>query len=301
MYTYRHLYHDLKELEKTFPRAEITSIGQSWEGRALYTVRVGEGEKKIFFCGAHHGSEWITAKLLMRFLREELLTRRIHPDVSVYVLPMVNPDGVEISQRGVRRTHPAYREMVRWNGGEDFTHWQANARGVDLNHNYRAGFTACKELERAAGIFGPSPTRYGGEEPESEPESRAVADFTRRERFCVSASFHSQGEVIYWNYLGKSAAAALPLARRLSSVSGYELDETEGFASYGGYKDWVIDAFRVPSFTVEVGKGQNPLPEELLDEICEKNFPLMWEMIGYAVEHAHPLTKERKKDTLYRY
>lgn len=284
MYTYEHLKKEIHAMWKKHPHAEIFSIGQSVEGRSLYTVRVGQGPIKVFFCGAHHGSEWITSILLMRFLKEELMARKLNPDLSVFITPMVNPDGVELSQKGVCNYHPWRREMVRWNGGEDFTHWQANARGVDLNHNYRAGFYAAKEMEKAAGIFGPSPTRYGGEEPESEPEVRAVADLTRGEQFSLSIAFHSQGEVIYWDYMGKESPKAEYIAKRLSEVSTYELSKPEGIASYGGYKDWVIDTFGTPSFTVEVGHGENPLPEEQIEEITEKNFPLLWEALSLAAK-----------------
>ncbi len=296
MYTYEQLKKDLRSLERTYPCAKLFSVGESVEGRSLYTMRVGEGERKIFFCGAHHGSEWLTAKMLVRFLWEELLPRKIHPSLSVFVLPMVNPDGVEISQKGASRRHRSYRELIRMNKGEDFTHWQANARGVDLNHNYRAGWTECKELERAMGIFGPGPTRFGGEEPESEPESRAVADFTRKERFSSSVSFHSQGEVIYWDSSGKSGGEGL--AKRLSVASGYPLDVPEGIAAGGGYKDWVTLAFGTPSFTVEMGQGENPLPEEDLEEIVGHTFPLMWELLSFEAECA--LTNEGKKSTIYR-
>ena len=289
MYTYSDFKQELFEIKCTNPCTCVTAIGQSLEGRNLYMIRVGKGQKKVFFCGAHHGSEWITSKMLVRFLKEELLSRRISPEMSIYVVPMVNPDGVEISQKGVPLSHSRYPELVEMNGGTDFTHWQANARGVDLNHNYAAHWREGKALEKEMGIIGPAPTRFSGSAPESEPESRAIANLTRTQKFDASIAFHSQGEVIYWSFLGKYAPDAKCLAECMARVSGYSLDNTEGYSSYGGYKDWVIEQFSVPSYTVEVGYGENPLPEEQIDRICEQNFPLMWEMIGYVID------KEPKK------
>ena len=284
MYTYSDFKQELFGIQHTFPYLPVSAVGQSLEGRNLYMIRVGKGCKKVFFCGAHHGSEWLTSVMLMRFLKEELLPRRISPKVSIFIVPMVNPDGVEIAQKGVPISHPRYRELVKMNGGTDFRHWQANARGVDLNHNYAAHWKEGKRLEKEMGITAPAPTRFSGSAPESEPESRAIANLTRTHMFDASIAFHSQGEVIYWSFLGKCAPSAKCLAERMARVSGYSLDNTEGYSSYGGYKDWVIEEFSVPSYTVEVGYGENPLPEEQIDRISEQNFPLMWEMIGYVLE-----------------
>ena len=56
----------------------------------------------------------------------------------------------------------------------------------------------------------------------------------------------------------------------MAAVSGYELAETPFFSSFAGYKDWFIQVFRKPGYTVEVGLGENPLPMEQFGEIYEK-------------------------------
>lgn len=72
--------------------------------------------------------------------------------------------------------------------------WQANIKGVDLNHNYNASWYESKIAEESYGVYGPGPTRYGGPYPESEPESRSVADFTRNHNFRLILAYHSQGK-----------------------------------------------------------------------------------------------------------
>jgi g-D-glutamyl-meso-diaminopimelate peptidase len=138
---------------------------------------------------------------------------------------------------------------------------------VDLNHNFDAGFACLKEMEQASGYTGPGPTRYGGPYPFSEPESAALANYCKC--FCPrqAYAFHSQGEEIYYYYGSRTPCRSRLMAQVLASVSGYRLASPEGLASHGGFKDWFIQYFGAPAFTVEIGRGKNPLPVEELDPI----------------------------------
>ena len=60
------------------------------------------------------------------------------------------------------------------------------------------------------------------------------------------------------------------MAQAMSAVSGYKLGEAEGLARGGGFKDWFEQKFHRPAFTIEIGKGMNPLPISDLDSIYEK-------------------------------
>ncbi len=263
VFDYSTLEQELHRFRSAYPQIPVFSIGKSREGRRLYALKLGRGEKRIFFNGAHHGMEWLTAKLLLQFAFDlaegsyntgQLLTGR-----CLYLLPMVNPDGVELS-----KTRPG---------------WQANAAGVDLNHNYDALWHLSKDAEEAAGIFGPGPTRFSGAFPESEPESRAVADFTRQNNFDLALAFHSQGEVIYWDFCGFAPDKSYTIAKRLTCVSPYQMESVSGIASYGGYKDWFIRTFKKPAFTIEIGRGENPLPLSDFPVIYPRTLPLMIEAI----------------------
>ena len=111
--------------------------------------------------------------------------------------------------------------------------------------------------------------------PDISAFSRAVAAFTRNHRFAYVDAFHSQGEVIYWRYANRVPNGAKQLAEKMAEVSGYRLADTEGTASYSGYKDWFIKAFDRPAFTVEVGMGTNPLSEYQLPKIYNNTLELM--------------------------
>ena len=154
--------------------------------------------------------------------------------------------------------------------------WQANNRGVDLNHNYNAAWELSKEAEAEFGITGPGPTRYSGPYPESELETRGMVNFTESHDFRLVLAYHSQGEVIYWTFMGFEPSEARSIGR-FSRITGYALDEPASIASYAGYKDWFIQDFRRPGYTIEVGLGTNPLPISQFDSIYSKNLPLLLE------------------------
>ena len=125
------------------------------------------------------------------------------------------------------------------------------------------------------GITGPGPTRYGGTAPESEPESRTVARFTRNYDPRLVLAYHSQGQLIFWNFMNLAPPQALTIGEALAAVSSYTLTEAQGIASYAGYKDWYTQDFRRPGYTVEVGLGRNPLPISQFPRIYADNLPLL--------------------------
>lgn len=198
---------------------------------------------------------------------------------TIYILPMVNPDGVDLVLQGLQRDNPFYEQLIAWNKGQlNFRSvWQANIRGVDLNHNYDASWELSKQAEPSYGVYGPGPTRFSGPYPESEPESKAVAEFTKNHNFRLVLAYHSQGEVIFWTYQDKTPAQAQRIAQLFSQLSGYEMSEPSGITSFAGYKDWFIDKFGRPGFTIEVGLGENPLPISQFPKIYQENEALLLE------------------------
>ncbi len=263
IYDYTTLSKDLKHFRNQYPKIPVFPIGKSLQGRDLYAIKLGYGGKRVFFNGAHHGMEWLTSKLLMTFANDlakgDFDANHLLEHCTLYLVPMVNPDGVEIAA-----------------GGQP---WQANARGVDLNHNYDALWHLSKQAEQEYGITGPGPTRFSGAFPESEPETRAVANFTRQNSFDLAMAFHSQGEVIYWDFCGLAPEKSSTYGKRFEAVSPYRMDIPDGIASYGGYKDWFIKVFKQPGFTIEIGLGKNPLPMEDFPEIYRRTLPLMLEAL----------------------
>ncbi len=278
-YDYESLTRDLRALECDYREISRTNIGASVEGRGIYCIKIGTGSRRVLLNGAHHGLEFLTAAFLMRFTRETAAAlhtgtpmlgfniRALLNKVTLYIVPMVNPDGVDIAVNGIDITNPYHRRLIAKVGIHRFSRiWQANVRGVDLNHNYNAAWQRGEA---------PSATRFGGEYPESEPEVRAVTNLVRTVGFDMMTAFHSQGGEIYYDFDGIVPPQAEPIANAMAHASGYVLAHPTGTAAYGGCKDWFIKECGKPAFTVEMGHGKNPLPYESLGEIYTENARLI--------------------------
>ena len=109
-----------------------------------------------------------------------------------------------------------------------------------------------------------------GDYPESEPETRALAELCRRIPFRHAVALHTQGEEIYWRYGDHTPPQSYLMAQVLGAVSGYAVADPSPTAAHGGFKDWFIDTFRRPAFTLELGRGQNPLPLREFESIYAK-------------------------------
>ena len=271
---------EIYRLVGLYPFLRLEKVGKTHLGKELLALRLGKREKYVLYAAAFHGRERISAGVCLRFVERlcrALMTgrdlagvpvRQALRDRGLLALPLVNPDGVDIALHGEKAAGGQAR--IRRLCGGHFDLWNANARGVDINHNFDAGWEILRRDEEAAGIFGPGPTRYGGPHPESEAETAALCGLCRRWPVAHVVALHTQGEVIYWQYGERTPPHAFRMAQVLSAASGYALDEPTGLASHGGFKDWFIDAYGRPGFTVELGKGTNPLPATDLDGIYRR-------------------------------
>lgn len=278
-------YFERKRLINTlcneYPFLNTKIIGRSCAGRDIHALRIGAANEYTLITAAFHGSERITSVVLLMFI-ERLCSaiaenahiagldavKALHNRGIIFV-PCVNPDGCEISLMGAAACGALSGTIGRL-CRNDFTHWNANLRGVDINHNFNAGWEELRRLERKEGIFGPAPTRFGGYKPESEPETLALTELCRTRRIRHVTALHSQGEVIYWTYGEKRPPRSRRMAEIMATSSGYALDYPTGLASGGGFKDWFISEFNRPGFTVELGLGENPLPTEETEGIYKR-------------------------------
>ncbi|MBM7646361.1 g-D-glutamyl-meso-diaminopimelate peptidase [Scopulibacillus daqui] len=277
-YDYETLVRDLKRLEAVYPFIKKEIIGQSVEGKPLYEIRLGNGQKRVHYNGSFHANEWITTPVIMTFLNDYLvsLTNRrtirglsvapFYDNVTLSIVPMVNPDGVDLVLNGPA-PESEYRENVfELNKGQnDFNGWKANIRGVDLNDQFPADW----EVEQQRREQAPSPRDYPGTKPLSEPEAKALSELTRKRQFDRVLAFHTQGEVIYWGYKEHEPPETEKIVKEFARVSGYE--PVRYVDSTAGYKDWFEQEWQRPGFTVELGKGKNPLSLKQFDEIYQRS------------------------------
>ena len=103
--------------------------GKSVLGKDLYYIKLGNGPNKVFYNGAHHSLEWITSVLLIKFIENfskayadgnslsGYNVRDIWNKSTIYILPMVNPDGVNLVLDGMQQDNPFCSDLVKWNNG----------------------------------------------------------------------------------------------------------------------------------------------------------------------------------------
>ncbi|MGO4888223.1 M14 family zinc carboxypeptidase [Anaerobacillus sp. MEB173] len=276
---------DCRYLSKKFSNlCQIETIGYSVMGKPIQMLVIGHGKKEVFYSGGWHANEWLTTKFLMVFAKhmlqhlekEELWhkydLKEIFSDIKLFIVPLVNPDGVELVQQGIYKEHPYYKKVLEINKGiRQFDHWSSNIRGVDLNHQWPAGW----DIEAKESPQHPWSRHYSGKGPLTEPEAQAVYQLTMSQNFSHVLAFHSQGQVIYWGYRHLEPTISEEMVTRLSLLSSYVPVHTAD--SDGGYKDWFIQEKRRPGFTIEVGVGTNPLPFSSFSEIWSNNVLLALE------------------------
>ncbi len=243
----------LEEYFEKRPHMMPFILGKSLMGNPIYTIPLGRGEPRILYVATHHALEWICGHLLLHFADEYIRKSAENkaPPGTFYLVPLLNSDGVELHASGL----------------DFFSRWQANARGVDLNHNYPTGFAAYRRVERELGIFGGAPTRYSGESPLSEPETSHLISAIHILGIQGILTLHTQGREIY---SGEREIATI-LARR----TGYTYGTPQGAAAYGGLTDYMND-LHIPCLTIECGMGENPLPPTCFPKLVEETAPFLW-------------------------
>ncbi|MEK5060373.1 hypothetical protein BK126_03880 [Paenibacillus sp. FSL H7-0326] len=268
LYGYHELEQDLDHIKSLrMSMSELGTMGCSVLGKKIPYIRIGKGPIQLHVNAGMHANEWLNVPCLMQFVKKYMTALEEQQDwqgclsdgwseqVTLWVVPMLNPDGIELVLNGPD-AHPFSTELLEMNGGNsDFSGWKANIRGIDLNDQFPAHFY---EEARRRSVTCPGPRDYGGEHPLTEPESRALAEWTKDKKFDMIIALHSQGEEIYWNYRDYEPAFSEEWAQQLAAATGYapvKLTESDA-----GYKDWFIQEYGRPGFTVETGLGTNPLP-----------------------------------------
>lgn len=274
-YTYEMMLTDANELAQAYPDLiEVSSIGKSVEGRELTLIKLGKGETKLLLLGTHHAREYITSTFLMETVDAyagayEAGTGNLLDSVTVYIVPMVNPDGVNLVQNGpdAAKNPEAVKAMRMLQG--TYSEWKANINGVDLNRQY-----PCHWEEKASNTDVPSSEMYKGTAPATEPEVQAVMKLCEENTFVLAASFHTKGETIYWADSGTEDAipAAAPIAESLAEVTGYSMMEVSADPAVyaAGFENWFRQEYLLPGFCIEltpVGNGSLPHEDAQFDEL----------------------------------
>lgn len=257
IYSYQDMKVDLRGLSERYPEIlRAFRLAKTADGRWIYGIRLGNARAKNRFViqASMHAREWFNTELLMRLVKrtcrqwernvsyQGISCKKLLDGVCFFILPMVNPDGVAISQRGPKGIRDeVLRNMVRESCGKHW-YWKANARGVDLNRNYSTGFASATRREKGS-------KEYAGKRPFSERETRALVKLIHTVKPMAVINYHSAGHLLYYqedNWL-------VQLARRLT---GYKMCQETGEAN-GNLGDWLSEN-GISWCTIETCVGKAP-------------------------------------------
>lgn len=290
-YTYEILTKDIQELKNEYSFLQTGTIGYTVLGRPIPYIRIGSGEKEVMYSASFHANEWITTVVLMKFIEDfskaytqnttiyGYNAQQIFKETTIYVVPMVNPDGVDLVTGAVQpetSIYQNYQYLARNFPAIPFpSGWKANFNGVDLNLQFPARWQLAREIKFAQGYNKPGPRDYVGEGPLTQPEALAIYSFTLTHNFRLILAYHTQGEVIYWKYANFLPPQSEYIGTRFAASSGYTLDITPPESAYAGFKDWFISEYNRPGYTIEAGWGENPLPISQFDKIYADNIGIL--------------------------
>ena len=234
-------------------------IGRSLLGHPIlcYGVITSPYPKAIIQ-GSIHAREYITGYLTLKLMLDFYKNGK---NGSVYFIPVLNPDGVMIALK---------KDKL----------YKANARGVDLNVNFDARWSTGIENVRQR-----ASANYIGEKPFSEPETKAIRDFTLKIKPNYTISYHSKGQEIYYEFFQEDISRDFAFAREIALLTGYQIKKTPNSA--GGYKDWCIQQLKIPSLTIEVGDDRlkHPITKKHLTKIYKQNKGVIKKANTFFVEN----------------
>ena len=279
------------KLTETYPFLRSELLTTTAFGRPVRTLVIGDGDRKVIYSASHHANEWITTPVILKFM-EQLAeavqnkgklygvdAQNIVKAATIYTVPMVDPDGVDLVTGAIEPGTLEYETAQRL--ADNYPNipfpngWKANLLGVDLNLQYPAGWLQAREIKFGQGFTKPGPRDYVGRAPLNQRESIALAQYTEEIDPALVLAYHTQAKVIYWQFRDYEVPGARELGEEFARLSGYSLEDTPYESSFAGYKDWFIQNWRRPGYTIEVGSGENPLPLEQFDEIYRDNLGIL--------------------------
>jgi carboxypeptidase T len=259
----------------------VTSIGKTYEGRDLWMVKLSdnvnqqENEPELLFMGAHHGNEKPSYEVLIYFIQYMIEhygnnsageVQDAINNTQIYVLPMVNPDGVEAGTR---------KNRVPNHGSFGFQ-TEVTSLGVDLNRNYGYRwflffllpllyFRSTSYLDRS--------DSYRGKQPFSENETQAIRQFVDTHNITISISYHTYGELILypWGYTfipTKDNPVFVSIGENISNINHYLLAQSINlYPTLGDACDWMYGTQGVLAYTIELGDSFAPSDPDVLQEM----------------------------------
>ena len=295
-YSSREICEKLQILAKEYSDIAVyREIGASYDRRPIGMVRIGMGKPTLILTGGIHGRESVNPVILLHMLERYLQCSQAEEKLDGYdicellvhtslcVIPLLNPDGYEIAQKGFGQIHNPMLAQVCRMKRIPADQWKMNARAVDINRN----FPCQSYIPATVDDF-----------PASEKETRALMRIFEEYHTVGYLDFHSRGKIIYYYRRAKSYSfntKSARIARRLKRLSGYTLgapaDEGNKLGDGGNSVQYYAEQFDHPALTVETlpDQAEFPLDCSYQREAYEEIRLLPLELLGV-------LTGEKKEN-----
>lgn len=305
-YNYQKMTELLQNLQSQNPDImKLDSYGKTYEGREIWVVKISdnvnldEKEPGVLFMGAHHGNEKPSYEALLFFVKyvldnytKEDRVRNVVDNTQIFVIPMVNPDGVEYSinsEEWRKNREPNYD-----NSGNIISY------GVDLNRNYDFKWNLLEIVPSLYGgtwVSSPDSWNYRGDAPFSEKETTAVKTLVEQHLINISISYHTYGEFITYPWTDNSGRTPdedlfVSVGEGICSINNYELYGTENTliprpgGTLGISENWLYGTQGILSFTIEICKTRAPTNPATVYEYCSTHV----EVNLYVCERAADIT-----------
>ncbi|MDU0154314.1 M14 family metallopeptidase [Bacillus cabrialesii] len=292
IYDHSAVQKELKKIIDVFPFVSCREIGRSVLGRPIWELKTGgeHAAKKVHMNASFHANEWITTSVLLKWFKEYCMSlccnssffgfspMELFSRTSLSLVPLVNPDGVDLVLNGTEGMEARKDELERLNDHRpNFNEWKANINGVDLNKQ----FPSLWEIEKYRKPTVPSYRDFPGTSPLTEPESIAMYRLISENPPDRLLALHTQGEEIYWGYKGLEPEESAAVVKDFEKVSGNIYKGIRDIDSYAGFRDWYIHHYFKEGYTVELGKGQNPLPFQQFSHIYNATNGILWRALFF--------------------
>lgn len=287
-HTYQELTDALQSLQMNHSDVmSVCSLGKTYEGRDIWMVKLSdnveeeENEPGVLFMAAHHGNERPGVEICLFFIQYMLeqyqnesipAVREAMNSTQMYLIPMVNPDGVMADTR--KNCAP--------NHGPFGLSPTITSYGVNLNRNYDDPWILSYLFPvryYLPFILSDSSYNYRGPYPFSENETKAVKNFAETHTFSISLSYHSYGEFVLYPWMHTSRqtpdeALFRSVGENITAINNYYLyvKEDRLIPKYGGTlgssENWLYREKGALAYTIEVGSERRPTNPAVVYDLC---------------------------------
>jgi carboxypeptidase T len=305
-HSYQQAQDEFKALAAARPDlAAYVKLGQSYEGRDIFALKItrdaaadNTNKPDVLITGCHHAREWISVESPIYFANQlvnnyatDSFVRQIVDHLQIWVVPIVNPDGLAFSQSAPPGVMNGTR-LWRKNRRPITLDACASAVGVDLNRNYDyqwrlRGDTPCdnycssdKSCMRDDTGASDDPTDielYRGPQAASEPEIKAMQSLISdpNRHFRAELDYHNFAQLILypWGYQHDAAPDAALQAQLAQQVSN-EIKKVNGRLYQ---PEPSIDLYQVSGSSTDYAYAVShiavPLTIEMRPSCCEFDVP----------------------------